>query len=217
MATDAGSSWGRGHAGVASEPRSLAVVTGAFGAMLLCSNLAAPLYAGYSDQFGFSTAVLGLIFAVYALALMPPLVLFGQVSDRLGRRGVIASGLAVQVGALGVFAATRGVVWLFVARALQGLVQGMMSGAATAALAELVSGKDTRRPALLATLAQSGGSATGGERCLLRVHLPRRRRAGDRHRRARGRLLAVHRHRRVRRRDRQRGAGHRRLASTHPV
>ncbi|MGH2892695.1 MAG: MFS transporter [Solirubrobacteraceae bacterium] len=141
--------------------RASAFVTGAFWSMLLCANLATPLYAGYSTQFGFSTAVLALIFAIYALVLMPSLVLFGQLSDRLGRRPVIAAALAVQIGALAVFAAAGSVLWLFVARALQGLAQGMMSGAATAALAELVSGEDTRRPALLATLAQSGGGATG--------------------------------------------------------
>lgn len=143
------------------QARPRVIVTGAFWSMLLCANLATPLYAGFRERFGFSTAVLTLIFAVYALVLMPSLVLFGQVSDRLGRRPVIAAGLVVQIGALVVFATAGGVVWLFVARALQGLGQGMMSGAATAALAELVSGGDTRRPALLATLAQSGGSAAG--------------------------------------------------------
>jgi predicted MFS family arabinose efflux permease len=140
---------------------SLLVVTSAFWSMLLCANLATPLYAGYSEQFGFSPAVLGMVFAVYALVLMPSLVLFGQISDRLGRRRVIAFGLGVQIVAMIVFAEAGGVAWLFGARALQGLAQGMMSGAATAALAELVSGEDTRKPALLATLAQSGGAATG--------------------------------------------------------
>ena len=74
---------------------------------------------------------------------------------------MIATGLGVQIVALAVFASAGAVLWLFLARALQGLAQGMMSGAATAALAELVGGDDTRKPALLATLAQSGGAATG--------------------------------------------------------
>lgn len=139
----------------------LAIVTGAFAAMLLSANLATPLYAGYSERFGFSTAVLALIFTVYALVLMPSLMLFGQASDRLGRRPVIAAGLAVQLLALLVFATASSVSWLFVARALQGLAQGMMSGAATAALAELVGEGGPRKPALLATLAQAGGAATG--------------------------------------------------------
>jgi predicted MFS family arabinose efflux permease len=144
-----------------TEHRAVVIVTGAFWSMLLCANLATPLYAVYSKQFGFSPAILALIFALYALVLMPSLVAFGQLSDRLGRRKVIAAGLFVQVGALVVFATAGGVVWLFLARALQGLAQGMMSGAATASLAELLSGRGSRTPAMLATLAQSGGSASG--------------------------------------------------------
>src|SRR5439155_12031626 len=139
----------------------LLVVTAAFGSMLLAANLATPLYADYAKQYGFSTAVLALVFAVYALVLIPSLMLFGQISDQLGRRPVIALGLCIAIGALVLFAAARGVAWLFAARAVQGLAQGMMSGAATAALAELVGEDNGRRAALLATLAQAGGAATG--------------------------------------------------------
>ena len=74
---------------------ALALVTAAFSAMLLSANLATPLYAVWARQFGFSTAVLALIFAVYALVLIPALLLFGQLSDRLGRRAVIGLGLGL--------------------------------------------------------------------------------------------------------------------------
>ncbi|HEV7652401.1 MAG TPA: MFS transporter [Actinophytocola sp.] len=137
------------------------LVTLAFGSMLFSANLAAPLYAGYAERFGFSTAVLALIFAVYALVLIPSLLVFGQVSDSFGRRPVIAAGLVTAIVALLLFAFAASAWWLFAARAVQGLAQGMMSGAATAALAELVPGQDARRAALMATLAQSGGSASG--------------------------------------------------------
>jgi MFS family permease len=139
----------------------LLVVTAAFASMLLGANIAAPLYAGYADRFGFSTAVLALIFSVYALVLIPSLLIFGQVSDQLGRRPVIAIGLGLAIVGLALFAAASRVIWLFVARAVQGLAQGMMSGSATAALAELVGADEPRRAALLATLAQAGGAATG--------------------------------------------------------
>src|SRR5437764_15247348 len=76
---------------------ALVVVAAGFFSMLLGANLATPLYAGYSERFGFSTAVLALIFAVYALVLIPSLLLFGQLSDRLGRRRVILIGLVVGI------------------------------------------------------------------------------------------------------------------------
>jgi MFS family permease len=140
---------------------ALAIVTSAFSAMLLAANLATPLYAVWARQFGFSTAVLALIFAVYALVLIPALLTFGQLSDRLGRRVVIAIGLGLAILALTFFALATGTAWLFAARAALGVAQGMLSGAATAALAELVPAADPRRAALLATLSQAGGSAAG--------------------------------------------------------
>ena len=140
---------------------ALVAVTSAFSAMLLSANLATPLYAVWAKQFGFSTVVLALIFAVYALVLIPALLLFGQLSDALGRRVVIGLGLGLAVVALVFFALATGVAWLFAARAVLGVAQGMLSGAATAALAELVPGGQQRRAALLATLSQAGGSAAG--------------------------------------------------------
>ncbi|MBO0770967.1 MAG: MFS transporter [Actinobacteria bacterium] len=144
---------------VARRP-GLLIVTSAFAAMLLAANLATPLYAVYSQRFSFSTAVLALVFAVYALVLIPALLIFGQLSDRLGRRPVIALGLGLAVVALVLFAVASGTAWLFAARGMLGVAQGMLSGAATAALVELV-GDQPRRAALLATLAQVGGSAAG--------------------------------------------------------
>jgi MFS family permease len=136
------------------------IVASAFAAMLLAANLATPLYAVYAQKFGFSTAVLALVFAVYALVLVPALLVFGQLSDRLGRRPVIALGLGLAVVALVLFSVANGTAWLFAARGMLGVAQGVLSGAATAALVELV-GDQPRRAALLATLAQVGGSAAG--------------------------------------------------------
>jgi MFS family permease len=151
------------HTEVSARGRSSApvVVTAAFASMLLSANIAATLYAGFARQYHFSTALLALIFAVYALVLVPSLLLFGQISDRVGRRAVIVSGLALALVGLVLFATAHGIAFLFAARAVQGLAQGMMSGAATAQLAELVGADDPRRAALFATLAQSAGSALG--------------------------------------------------------
>jgi MFS family permease len=154
-----------------------ALVGGAWFAVMTSSNLATPLYAVYERRFGFSSAVLTVVFATYALVLAPSLLVFGQLSDRLGRRRVMSAGLATAGAGAAVFAAARGLPWLFAARAVQGLAVGMISGAASAALVELDPGHPWppaagdeaaprtpgahHRPALVAALAQAGGSAAG--------------------------------------------------------
>jgi sugar phosphate permease len=135
------------------------VVAGALASLLLGANLASPLYAVYRERFGFNGLVLTLVFAVYALVLAPSLLLFGELSDRIGRRPVILGGLAMGTIALGLFALASGVAWLFAARIVQGISVGMASGAATAALVEVDPRGDKGHAALLATLAQTTGSA----------------------------------------------------------
>src|SRR3954470_15848009 len=137
------------------------LVGGAWFAVMAGSNLATPLYAVYERRFGFSSAVLTVVFATYALVLAPSLLVFGQLSDRLGRRPVISTGLATAAAGLGLFALASGLAWLFAARAVQGLAVGMISGAASAALVELDPVPTEHRAALFAALAQAGGSAAG--------------------------------------------------------
>jgi MFS family permease len=125
------------------------------------ANLATPLYAVYAERFCFSNLVLTAVFATYAVVLVPALIVFGRLSDRFGRRPVVLIGLGLACVALELFAAADGPGWLFAARAVQGLAVGTISGAATAALVEVDPDGNRRRAALLAGLAQAGGSATG--------------------------------------------------------
>ena len=141
--------------------RAMAVVWIAWVVLMAGVNLPTPLYAVYSQRFGFSSAVLTAVFALYAFVLVPALMLFGQLSDRLGRRIVLLMGLGAGAAGLVVFAFAKDTAWLFAGRALQGLAVGMASSAATAALVELEPKREARRPALLAGLAQAGGSGAG--------------------------------------------------------
>jgi MFS family permease len=136
-------------------------VSGALLVLLFASNLPTPLYGVYQQKYGFADIVLTLIFASYALALIPALLVFGQLSDAVGRRPVMLAGLALTTASLALFAFASGVGWLFAARVLQGFAVGSVSAAATAALVEVEPAGDHRKAALQASLTQTGGSAAG--------------------------------------------------------
>ncbi len=109
-----------------------------------------PLYGVYQAEWRFSATTLTEVFAVYALLLLVTLLVFGSVSDYLGRRRVILAGLAMTAGACGLFLAAHGVGLLFAARALNG-----------AALIDLQP-EGSRLAPVLTTAASLLGLAVGG-------------------------------------------------------
>ena len=141
--------------------RPFLILAVAFFALLLGSNLPTPLYAVYRERFGFSSVVLTLVFATYMLVLVPTLLLCGQLSDRLGRKRVVAAGLVAAAVGLALFATAKDTAWLFGARAVQGLSVGMVTGAATAGLVELEPHGDRGRAAFYAVIVQGAGSSAG--------------------------------------------------------
>jgi MFS family permease len=96
-----------------------------------------PLYGVYQAEWKFSAIVLTAVFAIYALFLLVTLLIFGSVSDHLGRRPVISVALFVNAVVCGLFLTAHGVVQLFVARAVQGVAVGLATSALGAALIDL--------------------------------------------------------------------------------
>ena len=66
----------------------------------------------YEDQLRFSALTLTAIFAVYSVAVLVTLLVFGSVSDYLGRRPVIVAALAFNMGGCALFLRrTASVCW----------------------------------------------------------------------------------------------------------
>jgi LacY proton/sugar symporter len=78
----------RGHARRAALPRAAAfwVVAGVLFLLLFAAGAPAPLYGVYQAQWRFSATTLTAVFGVYALGVLVTLLVFGAVSDYLGRR-----------------------------------------------------------------------------------------------------------------------------------
>jgi MFS family permease len=133
------------------------VVSLATGTLLAASAAPSPLYPVYQNEFKFSDILLTIIFAVYVFALVVSLLTVGRISDYLGRRGVLAFALALEISAMAMFAAADGVSWLLWARVVQGLATGTALGALSAYLLDLQPGADTQ----LGSLVNSVSSTTG--------------------------------------------------------
>jgi MFS family permease len=111
-----------------------------------CPTLTYPLY---QSQWGVSTATVTWIFAAYPLALIPVLILFGDLSDHIGRRAAMALGLAADLVGVLMFALAPDVAWLLIGRAFMGLGVGLSLSPANVAMVEFSPpGREQRAGAL---------------------------------------------------------------------
>jgi MFS family permease len=147
-----------------SESHRLGPATGALGVIAAAfagSTLITPLYALYQDRFGFSEITLTLVYAVYVVGNLIALLIFGRLSDQIGRRRVaIPAVVLAAVGTL-LFLFARGTAWLFAARVLSGLAVGCAAGTATAWVADLLGPTQRLRASILAASANFAGIAIG--------------------------------------------------------
>lgn len=130
---------GETRSGRGTMPRSAGFwLVGTIMVLLLFSSSApSPMYGIYAQQWHFSSTTLTVVFAVYAVAVLISLLLFGSLSDAIGRRGTLLVSLAIGCASMVVFAAAPDVGWLLAARVVQGIAVGLATGALSAALIEL--------------------------------------------------------------------------------
>lgn len=128
---------------------------------LASSATPSPLYVDYQQAWGTSGTVITIVYAVYCLAVLIPLVFLGRLSDAIGRRPVILAGLALLAVSMTVLAAAPDVAWLIAARIAQGVSVGLITGPAAAALIELHPTRDSRIGALTSSSTTNFGIAGG--------------------------------------------------------
>ncbi|MER6780318.1 MULTISPECIES: MFS transporter [unclassified Streptomyces] len=130
--------------------------------LMLSSSVPSALYVLYQERWGLSSGTITVVFALYAVTVLIGLLLFGSLSDTLGRRPVLGVGLVLAIVSMGLFAGAQGLGLLLAARAVQGLAVGLATGAVGAALLELA---PRSRPALGAQVNSAGptvGIGLGG-------------------------------------------------------
>ncbi len=152
-----------GRAG-SSRPQSIptlvsiaSIITVAF----MGSVIVAPLYTLYQHKFGFSEITLTLVYAVYVIGNVAALVLFGQISDQVGRKRVAVPAIVLAAFSALLFMVATSTLLLFLGRMLIGLAVGVASGTGTAWLAEEFGPDDRQKATLSAATANLSGIALG--------------------------------------------------------
>ncbi|MGW1561906.1 MFS transporter [Streptomyces sp. NPDC002144] len=129
--------------------------------VMLGGTLPIPLYAFWAPQMGFGPFTTTLVFAVYALGTVLALMVFASLSDRVGRRPLLAAALLAAAASTALFLVAHNVGALLGARFLCGLSTGVFTATATAALGELAGAEHDRRASTVSTVANMGGLGLG--------------------------------------------------------
>lgn len=124
-----------------------------------------PLWSIYQQREGFSTFMITVAFASYAVGVLVSLFLAGHISDWVGRRVMLVPALLTEAIAAVLFLVWNDLAGLLVARVVTGIGLGMLTATATAHMSELHSRahpeRDDSRPTIVATAANIGGFGVG--------------------------------------------------------
>lgn len=137
------------------------VIATAFFVTMLGPTLPTPLYPIYQDKFGFGGLMVASIFTTYVVGIAAALLLFGRLSDQIGRRALLLPGLVLAALSSSVFYFSDTVATLFFGRLLSGLSVGIITGTATAALTDLAPAGRKRFYSLTAALVNMLGLGLG--------------------------------------------------------
>jgi MFS family permease len=150
---------------VATSRHGFAVVVTVVLLVLSASSLPSPLYGLYQQRWGITPVASTVVYACYALGVVAALA-GGRVLRGVHPRTLMAVALGSVVVSALVFVAAPAVrapsVWaLDVARVVQGLGTGMISGVAASALTALHPARNAGRAAAAASAATAGGIGLG--------------------------------------------------------
>ena len=136
-----------------------------FAVTMAFSSLPTPLYVLYQARDNFSTFMITVIFAAYAVGVVGSLFLAGHLSDWVGRRQMALLAVAVNMLSGLFFLLWPTTAGLIVGRVVSGVSIGMLTATATAYVNELHGharpGTGRIRGEIVATAANLGGLGLG--------------------------------------------------------
>jgi MFS family permease len=149
---------GDGHAGSVT---GFILAVSAFFVAMVGTTLPTPLYPLFERRYGFGALLVTVIFAIYAFGVIAGLVVFGNVSDRLGRKPVLLLGLVLSGASALLFLSAGSLVPIYAGRVVSGLSAGIFTGTATAYVIDLAPAGRRRLASAVAVFANLGGLGAG--------------------------------------------------------
>lgn len=126
---------------------------------LWASGAPSMVYPVYVAEWHITPIVITSIFAVYPISLVVILVVFGGISDYVGRRATLIAGLAAMAVGILLFALAPNVGWLYAGRIFQGIGVGLAMAPASAAMVEFTPGGNSSRASSINTASTAVGLA----------------------------------------------------------
>jgi MFS family permease len=140
----------------ALERRALALLAAVYALRMAGLFLILPVFALYADGLeGHAPWLVGLALGAYGLTQALLQIPFGMLSDRLGRKPVIAAGLLIFAAGSFLAAAATDIYWVIAGRALQGA--GAIAAAVMAFVADLT--RDEVRTKAMAVVGMTIGAS----------------------------------------------------------
>src|SRR6059058_1009503 len=146
---------------VVSRNAGFLLVAYAFLVTMVGTTLPTPLYPLFEQRYSFGELMVTVIFAVYAFGVIAGLLVFGNLSDEIGRKPVLLTGLAFSAISAFLFVFAGSLVAIFAGRIVSGLSAGVFTGTATAMLVDLAPGGRRRLASFVAVVVNLGGLGLG--------------------------------------------------------
>jgi MFS family permease len=146
---------------VVSRNTGFVLIAYAFLVTMIGTTLPTPLYPLFEQRYSFGELMVTVIFAVYAFGVIAGLLVFGNLSDEIGRKPVLMIGLAFSALSAFLFLFAGSLAPIYAGRVVSGFSAGIFTGTATAMLVDLAPGGRRRIASFVAVVVNLGGLGLG--------------------------------------------------------
>lgn len=133
----------------------------AFLIVMMGTTIPTPLYPIYSKVYDLSPLLITIIYAIYAVGVISGLLIFGNLSDRVGRRYILIPGVILSIFSALLFLVSNNLLLLFLGRVVSGFSAGLFMTTATITLINLAPENKKSEASIIASLINMFGLGLG--------------------------------------------------------